>query len=95
MHTKGPWVATADPYPDGTPYFRFEGGNSGYGDLDGGFNFTAIISDDDARLIAAAPDLLEALKSIAEFPMPGQDNMIAANMREVARRAIAKATKGT
>lgn len=67
-HTPAPWSAKADPYPDGVPYYRFTAGNSGYGDTDGGFSFTAIISDADAALIAAAPDLLALLaEAISEW----------------------------
>lgn len=42
--------------------------------------------------LAAAPEMFEALTTIAEFPIPEQDDMIAANMRIIARRALAKAT---
>ena len=62
-HTPGPWVAVAMPYSDGTPYFRIEAGNCGYGELTEGFSFSGIIGTPDARLIVAAPELLEALKT--------------------------------
>jgi len=61
QHTPGPWEATFDPYPDGTPYFRFSGGDGFAGEVEKGFGFTAIMSKADASLIAAAPDLLAAL----------------------------------
>lgn len=42
--------------------------------------------------MAAAPELVVALRTIAEMPIPEQDNMISANMRIIARTALAKAT---
>lgn len=47
-------------------------------------------NEDDARLIAAAPDLLEALKSIAEGCSFPEDDVQRA-CRDRARAAIAKA----
>ena len=44
-----------------------------------------------ARLIAAAPELLAALRIIAEFPITDPNNMDAANMQMIARAWIAKA----
>lgn len=43
------------------------------------------------RLIAAAPDLLEALETIAAYPLNRKDEMGIESMRELARTAIAKA----
>ena len=60
-HTPRPWQLTSDPYEDGTPYFKIRGGEGHYQDEDGnavGFQIDAIMSEADARLIAAAPDLL-------------------------------------
>lgn len=64
--TPGPWRLEADPYPDGIPYFRFKAG-AGYfanSECPAGFGFHAIISEADARLIVAAPELLAALQEI-------------------------------
>lgn len=81
-HTPGPWRVDPD-YPwdiqnaDGSleiasvnPYRREDGEDGEVGDAD-------------ARLIAAAPDLLEALRVIAESDIT--------NARKVALSAIAKA----
>lgn len=66
--TPGPWKLIADPYEDGTPYFRFEAGEV-FDETDErcGFRIDGIMREPDARLIAAAPYLLMALKFIAEF----------------------------
>lgn len=48
-----------------------------------------------ARLIAAAPQMLAALRTIAALPIPEQDNMLSANMRIIARAAIAEAEEET
>jgi hypothetical protein len=45
---------------------------------------------EDARLIAAAPDLLEALKRISEATIGGAFDIVA--MKNIARQAIAKVT---
>jgi hypothetical protein len=47
-----------------------------------------------ARLLLKAPELLAALKMIAEFPIPEQDNMISANMRNVAAALIVEIEGG-
>ena len=85
-HTPGPWRATP-------PALRHEkhGQSVVYAEADG--KDVAVIYDGraNARLIAAAPELLAACKAIAAL-MDGQGR---ANMPEVAgqaRAAIAKAT---
>lgn len=51
-------------------------------------NKNAQESYDNLHLIVAAPEMLAALRAIAEFPIAEQDNMVAANMRKAARAAI-------
>lgn len=65
-------------------------GASGYNDIDyyGGFLIAESISNHDANLIAAAPDMLEALLSIEN-----DNNQIPAAIWEMRNKAIAKATK--
>lgn len=53
-HTAGPWdVKTRE---------EWEGGYDFFSGPDGAFTFMADVEPEDARLIAAAPDLLKALK---------------------------------
>ena len=84
-HTPGPWTATP------TAGHETHGQSVVYAEADG--KDVAVIYDGkaNARLIAAAPELLAACKAIAAL-MDGQGR---ANMPEVAgqaRAAIAKAT---
>jgi hypothetical protein len=62
-HTPGPWNHRSDPYEDGTPYHRITAGSpEAYDDeTNSGFQLSAIMSDADAALIIAAPDLLAAI----------------------------------
>lgn len=50
--------------------------------------------DADARLIAAAPDLLEALQKISSYECEGC-HILTSHIAGIARAAIAKATGGT
>lgn len=63
-HTLGPWTLHFDaPTPDYQhPYMRLNAGD-GIGDENGlgGFHLSGIISEPDARLISAAPEMLAAL----------------------------------
>ena len=86
-HTKGPWRYE---------YTRFDNylvATKGEDTLVSG----AVMTEDDARLIAAAPDLLEALELIAlEKPclsgaFPGDPYMYSQSDHKIARAAIAKA----
>ena len=63
QHTPAPWSFTNEPYDDGTPYISVFAGKRHSGD---GFNICGIIRPEDARLIAAAPDLLAALQDCAD-----------------------------
>ena len=89
QHTKGPWrVQRQNPSPT-TGEWMISGAKPGYlaevrdcgsGDVQA-----------NARLIAAAPDLLEALQRMLDAPSHGtHEAMRRAN--EAARAAIAKAT---
>ena len=60
MHSKGPW--TAEPW--GTPCEETGLDLVDVLDADGGVVVTSLAND--GRLIAAAPDMLEALKAVAE-----------------------------
>jgi hypothetical protein len=92
-HTPGPWDLTADPYDDGTPYFRIKAGDP-YSDDQSwmGFHIDAIMREPDARLIAAAPDLLKALEIIRDaFWRDGETYAeMLADMKTIAREALAK-----
>jgi hypothetical protein len=65
-------------------------GESGHGDIEyyGGFLIGESISNQDAKLIAAAPDLLEALISIEN-----DDNHIPETIWKMRNNAIKKATE--
>ena len=53
-HTPGPWIVTKDPHGTSDDYC--------IGVADGKIDQIAVCSERDARLIAAAPELAEALK---------------------------------
>lgn len=84
-HTPGPWE-TNDKRPQCNGIGIFSGSQ-----------FLAFVGDSDsqtpceanARLIAAAPDLLEALRSITDA---ADEKRVTAKHYEIARAAIAKAT---
>jgi hypothetical protein len=44
-----------------------------------------------ARLIASAPSMYDALHNIATMPLPEQDNMVSRSMRNIARAALSLA----
>lgn len=95
-HTPGPWSwSNAYETTDGRRTWSLVSEENGYGILscDGEENSPQGINDEpNARLIAAAPELLEALQAawncICELPAT-QDRVEAA---ELVRNAIAKAT---
>ena len=60
-HTPGPWEISRDAVPEG--YTQ----NTVYAERDGERVATAFRNDANARLIAAAPDLLEACKYVKQF----------------------------
>ena len=91
-HTPGPWVARPDPNA-----CLEDDWCVGIGDSLANIDKVAVCSKQDAHLIAAAPDLLEALKycrqkieymrTHGEWYSPGRAT-------EMAEAAIAKATGG-
>jgi len=88
-HTSGPWVVGTT---DGHKTFNITGPQ-------GSLPYIAIVGEErmensaNARLIAAAPELLAALRAILEVDHPDADyfRMIERTKR-IARNAIAKAT---
>lgn len=94
-HTPGPWQYRRSSTSSTDYYEIIPAGELG-GWKDGRYlSVSGAIDEHDARLIAAAPDLLEALKSIAEFWNRDQNEkaMIGAcwHAVETAEAAIAKA----
>lgn len=96
-HTPGPWIVPEDQWDDDSPeilknYIRVGYGDSGLSDI-AYVPATHAREGANARLIAAAPDLLEALQSsnrvLSSLPVTGDIVMaICAN-----DAAIAKATQ--
>lgn len=72
QHTPGPWHAhepASVAEPDHT-YWHIYAGCGFYDDSEGarlGFNLSGYIREADAKLVAAAPELLEALKVVNTF----------------------------
>ena len=103
-HTPGPWVV--ESLPDEGPSIHT--GGSGIArriagvDVGGWKRTTLADAEANARLIAAAPDLLEALQAIAHFihttsAAEGGASKYSANVvaADMVRAAIAKATGAT
>lgn len=101
-HTPGPWIAREKTNPDcneGTHYITCADGALGYwrGHKQGHADSNWVLNKADAQLIAAAPELLEALSEYLaamdsatfHFDKPGAFKAVAAT--EKARKAIAKA----
>src|SRR5262245_53317886 len=68
-HTPGPWRWRNEPYDDGDPYIIIDAGPNPFGFNhagNGGFRIAGIFSEADARLIASAPEMLEALKQLTD-----------------------------
>ncbi len=95
-HTPGPWVAWQERAPNG-PWMV----EMGAGELHIGFLPNGAPDEANARLIAAAPDLLAALRLLMEQPTMSPIDMSPAqrgalwNAHILSRLAIAKATGGT
>jgi hypothetical protein len=83
-HTPGPWESV----------LIGEGGGRGLYEVRGGVHTLGeFVYEDDARLMAAAPDLLAALKALASYTeaCEGMLNVTPAGQVTNARAAIAKA----
>ena len=87
-HTPGPWGIGLNPtIPEGQQIEAYsEGGNRVLQVIVRTFN------PDDLRLIAAAPDLLAALRDMVNTLTDGPDESDIARVFNVSRAAIAKAT---
>ena len=90
-HTPGPWEYCPKDTPDGQPFVLSQHVNRG-----GNFYVAVCRVEEDARLIAAAPELLEALKNTIQsleywFPRRGDPQGANSEMMNKARAAIAKA----
>jgi len=103
-HTLGPWVYRPNDYDDWGTVRSVNPDEDGFHRHICKVNYVASPealcehrkngtdpAEADARLIAAAPDLLEALMQIAELP---NYRCVAADMRKIARAAIARAEGG-
>lgn len=100
-HTPGPWTSTVSPF--GQVEVRGDEGAfvCRLRHMDGEFDTTILTEQNkaNARLIAAAPELLEALKAVAaalESALVGKRDIILTpeDALAEARAAIAKATGG-
>ena len=92
-HTKGPWRLDQNGEGEWPEVYKgdYRRINAGQGYHPDGFDLTGFMSEADARLITAAPDLLEAVEDvISERTLHGD---IVDAMRHV-RSALAKATGG-
>ena len=68
MHTPGPWTVTIGDTIAGAPaYWLIEGANGVVGDIQS-------VNADDARLIAAAPQMLRALQRLTH-PAADDDDL--------------------
>ena len=89
-HTPGPWVVYGTARDDGyTDFYGIDGSDSSavvLWDKHGGIREIA-----DARLISAAPELLDALEMALEY-LESWEDLSAGEHCRVARAAIAKAT---
>jgi hypothetical protein len=94
-HTPGPWeaveVGMSNAGPNGIPVYEVMGG---YGTV----RVAEHLYEGDARLCAAAPELLEALRDFLLAASPGakaaQWRALSAQATRKARAAIARATGG-
>lgn len=90
-HVPGPWEIEAAVRTGYTVYNKTTGFIVGCQDEEG--RYGAIASEADARLIAAAPDLLEALQQVLHHFVPMQGNLQIE--REVIAQAHAAINKAT
>lgn len=85
-HTPAPWRAWQERAPHG-PWFVDLGANACGGELLIGFKPGGEPDEANARLIAAAPDMLAALKAIIEADEDSDDTAVL----QIARTACARA----
>ena len=87
MHTKGPWNISKHGTPDHTPQYGIYTDNN---------DFCIVKGQDaeaNARLIAAAPDLLEALEAVYPFAeIYTRGTTDGQPILDMAQKAIRKAT---
>lgn len=97
-HTPGPWtVDTSFHLYEKDKYYNITGG-CGYwsleeDDREKGLSITGVISDADAKLIAAAPSLLEALQNLVEWVEMADKGERPGYSFDQAKTAIKKATE--
>lgn len=97
QHTPAPWTAGKNWLAGGASKVTASGKTVAYVPYIKGGNGFAISGTDEtnARLIAAAPDLLKALKNYVAWLEPVEHgNVTMAELHEAAKAAIAKATGG-
>ena len=88
-HTPGPWFIEQRTYDDGNTHFRITA-SEGHGWAGNRYmSVSGCIDEHDALLIAAAPELLEALEDLLDNCLDSE-GLCAAHAK--ARAAIAKAT---
>jgi hypothetical protein len=96
-HTPGPWRIDEDEYGHRLFCDEYHGVCAGKGFFPEGFRITGYMSHADARLIAAAPELLEALRLML-IPVDAIGNHggtewgYSSRHAQAARAAILKAT---
>lgn len=102
VYTPGPWEAIYESKASelhSVPFWKINAGQGRltYPDKGGqqiGFGLSGIIRGCDARLIAAAPDMLEALQAIVKHADDTDGGRASVELIEDAEAAIAKATGG-
>ncbi len=96
-HTSGPWGVSRHATPESFPQFGVyaESGNGrALAHVVSHGTATSAETDSNARLIAAAPEMLEALRNVAEIMSGADYSHVKADMaRAICRRAIASAER--
>ena len=97
-HTSGPWEIGRHATPESFPQFGIYAENGNARDLAHVVSHgtaTSAETEANAHLIAAAPEMLEALQNVAEVMSGADYSHVKADMvRAICRRAIAKAEGG-